>query len=113
MKVYSLLAVLLLTLLTGCLSPRVDWNARIGHYTFDQAVVELGPPDKTARLSDNRLVAEWITHTSSGASVSYGMGYYRYPWGPTMVQTVGPTYYERHFRLTFSPENVLQSWSRN
>jgi hypothetical protein len=32
--------------LTGCASMRVDWGTRIGHYTYDQAVTDMGPPDK-------------------------------------------------------------------
>jgi hypothetical protein len=109
---FALFTLFSTLLLSGCLGPRVDWNTRIGHYTYDQAVVELGPPDKTAKLSDGHTVAEWISRYSNGGTVSYGMGYNNYPYGP-MIQTTGPSYYERHFRLTFSSDNVLTAWTRN
>src|SRR5690349_21408214 len=35
-----LLAVLAGALLTGCVTERIDWPARIGNYSFDQAIVE-------------------------------------------------------------------------
>ena len=101
-----------LVLVTGCATHRVDWNSRIGNYTFDQAIVELGPPDKQAKLSDGKTVAEWITRYSNGGSIAIGTGFYRYPASVGVVQT-SPSYYERKLRLTFNPNNVLTAWSRN
>jgi hypothetical protein len=115
MKTNSLLLAVVTLILAGCATTRVDWNARIGSYTFDQAVIELGPPDKQARLSDGRSVAEWVTRYQNGSSISIGTGYsrYGYPYGMGVVQTTGPAYYEHKLRLTFTAENVLASWSRN
>ena len=48
--------------LTGCATQRVDWAARVGHYTYEQAVVDLGPPEKHAKLADGALVAEWLVN---------------------------------------------------
>src|SRR3989442_1020288 len=48
--------------LTGCASTKIDWNSRIGNYTYDQTVVELGPPDKYAKLTDGTVRSE--EHTS-------------------------------------------------
>ena len=39
-------------LLAGCVTPKIDWAARVGNYTYDQAVMDFGPPDKSAKLSD-------------------------------------------------------------
>jgi hypothetical protein len=97
-------------LLAGCMTHRIAWNARVGAYTFDQAIVELGPPDKQARLSDGRNVAEWITRYSSGGNVIIGTGFY--PAGVGIVQSTGPEYYESKLLLTFSTNNVLAAWSR-
>ena len=56
--------------LVGCASTKIDWNSRIGNYTYDQAVTELGPPDKQAKLTDGTVVAEWMTRRGySGGSV--------------------------------------------
>ena len=111
----SLLALVAALVLAGCVTNHVDWNARIGHYTFDQAVIELGPPDKQARLSDGRNVAEWVTRYQNGGTVAVGAGFYHpgYPYGMSLLQTTGPMYWEHRLRLTFTPDNILSAWSRN
>ena len=53
----SFLTILALAtvLMVGCKTTKpIDWNSRVGTYTFDQAVTELGPPDKQATLSDGK-----------------------------------------------------------
>jgi hypothetical protein len=94
----------------GCATHRIDWTARIGHYTYDQAVTELGPPDKQAKLTDGRVVAEWITRYNNGTTVFVGSGFY--PGRVGYVQTVGPSYYEDRLRLTFATNHVLSDWSK-
>ena len=101
-----------LAMLVGCATTRVDWNARIGHYTFDQAVVELGPPDKQQKLTDGRNVAEWISRVQNSGNIAIGTGLYN-RGGVGFIQSTGPSYYERKLRLTFSTNNVLTAWSRN
>lgn len=98
-------------LLAGCATHRVDWNARVGSFTYDQAVVELGPPDKTARLTDGRTVAEWISRYASPGSVMVGGGYYPGPAGVTVMQS-SPSYYESKLLLTFGTNNVLAAWKK-
>ena len=63
LKLFLSLAVAVL--LAGCATHRIDWNARVGGYTFDQAVTDFGPPDKQAKLSDGQTIAEWITRYSN------------------------------------------------
>jgi hypothetical protein len=99
--------------LAGCATPPYKiWNPRIGNYTFDQAVVELGPPDKQARLENGTLVADWLTqrgYTSAYISPGYG-GYSRrhyYPAFPMITETSSPDYF---LRLVFGPDGRLQSW---
>jgi hypothetical protein len=41
----------------GCVTQKIDWSARVGNYTYAQAVMELGPPDKSAKLTDGTVVA--------------------------------------------------------
>jgi hypothetical protein len=110
LKIFLPLAVAIL--FAGCATTRVNWNTRVGSYTLDQAIVELGPPDKKAVLSDGRTVAEWISRFSNGSSVLIGTGIYGYPGGG-FVQTTGPTYYESKLRLTFTTNNVLAAWSKD
>ena len=45
-----------LVLLVGCATNRVDWNARVGNYTYQQAVLDMGPPDRQAKLEDGTTV---------------------------------------------------------
>jgi len=97
--------------LCGCRStPKVDWNQRIGNYTYDQAVAELGPPDKTAKLSDGATVADWITHRHGGG-VSFGVGTGFYGGGSAVGTGVGTStgYPDRVLRLSFGVDGKLQS----
>ena len=95
----------------GCATKkRVDWNARIGSYSYDQAVTDLGPPDKQATLSDGRTVAEWITRRSgSGMSIGTGIGMGNV--GVGVGQSIGSG--RNHaLNLTFNKDGLLGSWSK-
>ena len=110
-KFFLCVAVLVIA---GCATGRVDWSTRVGSFTFDQAVIELGPPDKQAKLSDGKTVADWVSRYSGGPSVSVGTGFYGgYPGSVGVVQTYNrPDYYESKLRLTFNTNNVLENWAR-
>lgn len=102
-------------MLTGCTTWKVNWANRVGAYTFDQAVLELGPPDKQALLQDGTRVAEWLTRRGQPQSHP-AFGYYGYrPWGfydpafPSYVEFSTPDYW---LRLTFSTDGTLQAWKR-
>ena len=93
----------------GCQStPKVDWNSRVGNYTYDQAVTDLGPPDKTAKLSDGRTVADWIKH-SNGGGMSFGVGTGFYGGGSAVGTGVSTSsgYPDRVLRLTFGTDGKL------
>ena len=110
------LAILLLAvmLFAGCrTAPPIDWNGRVGNYTYDDAVIDLGPPDKQARLSDGKTIAEWIRHREGGARFSVGTGFYSNGGGLGVGQTVGTRYPDKVLELTFSTNNVLTAWSKN
>jgi hypothetical protein len=113
---FSWLAILALitVFIAGCASTKpIDWNSRVGTYTFDQAVTELGPPDKQARLSDGKTVAQWITHREGGSGFSVGTGFIGGNTGLGVSQSVGTGYSDRVLQLTFSTNNVLTAWSKN
>jgi len=72
--------------LAGCTTtPPVDWNTRIGNYTYAQAVTELGPPARQARLNND-----------FGAD-----------------QTIGSSYNNQMLQLTFDTDSTLAAWSKN
>ena len=113
---FSLLAVLFLvaTLIAGCkTTPPIDWNSRVGTYTFDQAMTDLGPPDKQARLSDGKTVVEWITHRNGGSGLSVGTGFGMGGVGVGVSQSVGSGYRDKTLTLTFGTNNMLAAWSKN
>ena len=106
-------ALLGMLLLTGCVTERIDWSARVGQYTQDQAITDWGPPDKTAKLSDGTIVDEWLTEHSHviAAPEPYFLppGSYSGPDTPTYTEVYTPDYY---LRLTFSPDGRLKAWKR-
>jgi hypothetical protein len=115
-RLFLLPAILVLALffIAGCkTTPPVDWKARVGTYTFDQAVTELGPPDKQARLTDGRTVAKWVTHRSGGSSFGIGTGFYTGGVGLGVGQSFGSAYNDWILTLTFDTNNVLNAWSKN
>ena len=112
MKYFTLPLWLVLLWFAGCATPKVDWNTRVGSYTYDQAVTELGPPDKQAKLTTGQTVAEWVSRYNSGSTVMIGTGIYNYPGGIGYVQSYGPTSFESRLRLTFGTNNVLSTWSK-
>jgi hypothetical protein len=100
--------------LAGCkTTPRVDWNARIGTYTYDEAVTEMGPPDKSAKLTDGKTIAEWIHHRRGGMSFGVGTGYSGGSGGVGVGAGTSTAYGDNVLELTFGPDNKLISWSRN
>jgi hypothetical protein len=108
--------------LGGCATtPRVDWSSRVGIYTYDQAMIELGPPDKMAKLSDGGTVAEWKTGVGRYYSFPAPFGYYGAPYGrygaygpypgylaPPQVMEKSP---DTYLRLVFDPAGLLASWT--
>lgn len=100
--------------LAGCLTTKqADWNSRVGYYTYDQAILELGPPDKQAKLSDGQTVAEWIKRRSGGTGLTIGTGYYGGSGGVGVSQSVGSGYSNRSLKLTFDTEGRLANWLKN
>jgi hypothetical protein len=105
---------LLTLVLIGCsTTKKVDWNSRVGSFTYDQAIVELGPPDKQAKLSDGQTVAEWIVRRSGGTDLSIGTGYYGGGAGVGVRQSVGSSSGDRSLKLTFDTNGRLSNWSKN
>ena len=110
-----LLLALTTVFVTGCATrPRIDWNSRTGLYTYEQAILELGPPDKNAKLTDGTIVAEWLTrrgYTYAYTSPAYGF----YPWDygpfyPTYVDTY--SYPDSFLRLVFGSDGVLREFKK-
>jgi hypothetical protein len=98
--------------LAGCVTtPKIDWPARVGNYTSDQAVVEFGPPDKTATLSDGTVIADWLMRPAQTVTAPepYFLppGCYFGPLTPMYSETRVPALY---LRLTFGTDGKLKAW---
>lgn len=103
------LAFALLTI-TGCATKKINWSGRVGHYHYDQAVTELGPPDKSAKLTDGTTIAEWYQSKDSRFSFGLGMGVGTGPVGVGVGVPLGGDQVEV-LRLTFDQQGILQSTS--
>jgi uncharacterized membrane protein YgcG len=107
---FAMLTVALL-LVGACTStPKVDWNSRVGSYSYDQAVVELGPPDRMTEISEGRKVADWVTGRSSTPRFSIGVGSYGGGGGVGVGTGTGGNPVENILRLTFDKEGKLLQW---
>ena len=77
-------AFLAMLVVTGCATNKVDWSTRIGTYTYDQAVLDMGPPAKEDKLQDGTVVAEWMTQR--GHTDTYYTPPYYYPYRRSRYQ---------------------------
>ena len=111
---FSLPVILALAVafLAGCATtPPVDWNTRIGKYTYSQAVNEMGPPARQARLNDGKLVCKWFVQPPLGPRFNSGMSYYGNT-GFAPSQNAASCYSDRMLQLTFDTNNTLTEWSK-
>jgi hypothetical protein len=107
-KRYAILGLFsMLLFAAGCATTdnKAAWNSRIGNYTFDGAVLDYGPPDKVASLTDGTKIAEWLLQRGRNyGSMSGGPGHWM---SYNEVQT--PDYF---LRLTFTPQGQLKEWKK-
>ena len=78
-KAVPFILLALVLALAGCASSpktdakNADWSSRIGSYTYEQAVGELGKPDVLSESSEGRT-AEWVLRRSPNVSFGFGFG---------------------------------------
>lgn len=106
----SAVLALMAALCLGCAPKLLDkYKSRIGTLTYDQALLELGPPNHVADLDGGGKVADWLQQGSrvySTPSTSVMVG----PWpGGVMMNSGGnigstPSVY---LFLTFGPDHRL------
>ena len=113
----GIVGVLIAATLVGCAGPKIDWSTRVGSYTFDDAVREMGPPERQATLSDGSKVVDWVTERGSrtgslgvGSRFSFP-GRYGY-YDPFMTAHLEPRSPDRIVRLTFAADGKLQEAKR-
>ena len=106
--------------LLGChsaTSPLVDWNSRIGNYTYDLALQDLGMPVRSTKLDDGSVIAEWrIAKSKMGStdmSDADASGGYVIPalWDNPVPLASSPRP-NKYLRLTFGPDQKLTGWRK-
>lgn len=110
-KVRAFLTALVVFVLAGCATP-INWQERVGVYTYDQAVIDHGPPISYAMLSDHSFVAEWMLQRGTIVATPGPMGptFYGPGWGGWGGYYY-PTYFPGRFlRLQFGPDGKLKTW---
>jgi hypothetical protein len=104
----------------GCASgpkvdPNINWSQRIGNYTYDQALAELGRPAVVAESSEGRS-ADWILKRSPNISFGFGVGGGTYGshvgTGVGVGTSVSPPPRGEYLHLDFDREGKLRGWSK-
>jgi hypothetical protein len=123
MRKRNLLALVLTLffLAFGCASrpkidPNINWSHRIGNYTWDHALAELGRPAVVAESSEGRS-ADWVVKRSPQMSFGFGVGGGSFGsgigTGVGVGTSVSPPPRGEYLHLSFDPQGILRSWSRN
>jgi hypothetical protein len=113
MKLPWLLLIVLVLLTGSCASgPKanikdVDWGKRIGTYTYEEALAELGEPNIMSETNEGRI-AEWMLRRSP--MVSFGVGF----GGPGVGvgTSVSPPPSGEYLRLRFDKDGKLTESAR-
>ena len=121
MKLSWALLIVMIVLAGGCASGTKgtvtdnDWGSRIGTYTYDEALAELGEPNMIGESSEGKI-AEWILRQSPGFSVGFGFGGGSYGHhsgtGGGVGATVSPPPGGEYLRLRFDQDGKLVEWTR-
>lgn len=105
-----------IALISGCATaPPVDWNSRVGHYTYAQAINDLGPPNREARLSNGAKQLKWFVPavgtigTPNNMNNGFGVGPNTLGAGPNSSPA---GFGVRYLQLTFDSNGVLTDWTK-
>ena len=97
-------------------NPRtVNWSERVGTYTYDQALADLGKPAVIGESSDGKT-AEWSLRRSPRVSFGLGVGSGSFGHhggvGVGVGSTVSPPPSGENLRLKFDKDGKLKEWSK-
>lgn len=126
MKALALSFVVTALLFAGCASKpkpnlskseaaEVNWSERIGKYTWDQALADLGRPVVLSESSEGRA-GEWELRRSPRMSFGFGVGGgsfgRRSGVGVGVGSSVTPPPSGEYLRLQFGPDGQLKEWRK-
>ena len=117
------LFLLIALLFAGCqTSPKLDWQSRVGEWTYNDVIKDMGPADKCETLSDGTKVAEWLLQKGTTVPRYEVVGYYDdffYPnFPPYNRSLIRPRTFQayradvhfpdRFVRMIFKPDGKLE-----
>jgi hypothetical protein len=116
------LSLIVSALLTGsCASGQkaniknIDWRSRIGTYTYEEALAELGEPNVVSETSEG-MIAEWVLRRSPDVSFGFGFGGAGYghhtSTGVGVGTSVSPPPRGEYLRLRFDRDGKLTESAR-
>ena len=121
MKLRALLLIVLALLTGGCASGTrtvikdIDWGSRIGTYTYEEALAELGEPEVIGQSSEG-MIAEWSLWRSPAVSIGIGFGSGGYghhtSTGVGVGTSVSPPPSGEYLHLRFDKDGKLAEWSK-
>ena len=121
MKLRCLLLIALALLAGSCASgtkatvKNVDWGSRIGTYTYQEALAELGEPDVIGQSSEG-MISEWVLQRSPGFSFGFGFGSGSYGHHSATEAGVGasvsPPPSGEYLHLRFDKDGKLAEWTK-
>ena len=93
----------------------VNWSERVGTYTYEQAMADLGKPAVVGESSEGKT-AEWVLHRSSGMSFGFGVGGGSFGSssgaGVGVGTSVSPPPHGESLRLNFDKDGKLKEWTK-
>jgi hypothetical protein len=115
-------SLIVLVFLTGsCASgpktniKEIDWGGRIGTYTYEEALAELGEPDVIGETSEG-MIAEWVVRRSPMVSFGFGFGSGGYGLhtgaGVGVGTSVSPPPSGEYLHMRFDKNGKLAEWTR-
>jgi hypothetical protein len=121
MKLGWSLFIMLSLLAVGCASgtkatvKSIDWGSRIGTYTYEEALAELGEPDVIGESSEG-MIAEWVLRRSPNVSFGLGFGTGSYghhtSTGVGVGTSVSPPPSGEYLHLRFDKDGKLAGWTK-
>ncbi len=105
--------LLVVGLLMGCSTASVNWDKRVGVYSWQDALTELGPPARVADLAGGVKAAEWITPRTTGLPTAASTHSSLRAASIDASPNYGNTAPDKVLRLSFTPDGKLIDWDRN
>jgi hypothetical protein len=121
MKLKCLLLIVLALLAWSCASgtkatvQNIDWGSRIGTYTYEEALAELGEPNVIGESAEGRI-AEWVLRQSPAVSFGFGFGGgsfgHHSATGVGVGTSVSPPPSGEYLQLKFDKNGKLTEWTK-